>query len=255
MVKVHGPNVIQMADQGEDTPSQFVIPHLDLVIVTTRDEERLRAMKIHATNRALVLIEAIDESPHSIVPQLDGAIVETRQDPWASWMECQPLDAVALRLEFSQHGGYQRMMRVRAKVGDIAGLREDAITPQTLVSNDLSEPCGRSSRTRKLGTEPSGRAAPMRDMWYPQWSPALGYAACGAVVTGEARRERGEWFGYGSLEGFIGELERREASVVTSLTYGLTPWPILMSWGHCPKNQQSPKSADFFGKCAPRSVD
>ena len=41
IMKLHRSDVIQMAQQGEDTPPQLVVPDLDLVVITTRDKQGL----------------------------------------------------------------------------------------------------------------------------------------------------------------------------------------------------------------------
>lgn len=55
MVKLDGAYVVQVTIQSEQTTSCLVIPHFDLVIVTTRDKKRLRRMEGDAAYRAYKL--------------------------------------------------------------------------------------------------------------------------------------------------------------------------------------------------------
>ena len=52
VVELDGADVIEMAEKGEKTTTQLVVPHLDLVIVTSRNEERLRLMETHSSHGA-----------------------------------------------------------------------------------------------------------------------------------------------------------------------------------------------------------
>lgn len=63
-----GANVVEMAIQGEQAPSGLIGPYLDLVIITARNKERLRFVKINAADRPIVLFEPIDQSSHPIIP-------------------------------------------------------------------------------------------------------------------------------------------------------------------------------------------
>lgn len=66
---------------------------------TTRDEERLRLVELDTANRAVVLIESVDERSHAVIPQLDDARMKAGENPRAFRMEGEALDAVRLRLE------------------------------------------------------------------------------------------------------------------------------------------------------------
>lgn len=70
---------------------------------TSGDEEWLRFVEVDATNRAIMLIETVEESAHAIVPELDHTTVQTRQYPWPFAMKAQPFHPIALRLELRQH--------------------------------------------------------------------------------------------------------------------------------------------------------
>ena len=41
---------------------------LNLVVISTGNKERLRLVEMHPTDRAIVLIKAVDESTHAVVP-------------------------------------------------------------------------------------------------------------------------------------------------------------------------------------------
>jgi hypothetical protein len=51
-MKVHSTNIIQMAVQSEQTTAGFVIPHLDLIVIATGDEEGLRWVESDTSYRA-----------------------------------------------------------------------------------------------------------------------------------------------------------------------------------------------------------
>lgn len=102
-MKINRPDIVEVSDQGKDASPEFVVPDFDLVIITARNEKRLRAMEINAANRPLMLVEAIDEGAHAIVPKLDGTIVQAGQDPWTGGMEGKALDTIAFRFKLGQH--------------------------------------------------------------------------------------------------------------------------------------------------------
>ena len=68
MVEKDRPHIIQMAVQGEEAPSRLVGPYFYLVVIASRDEERLGFVKINASNRPVVFFETVDESAHTVVP-------------------------------------------------------------------------------------------------------------------------------------------------------------------------------------------
>lgn len=103
MVELNSTDVIQVSKKGKKASMQLIVPDLDLVIITSRDEERLRFMEMNAADRAIVLVEPVNQRPHPVIPELDYAAVETRKDPWPLSVKAKPLDPVALRLEFRQH--------------------------------------------------------------------------------------------------------------------------------------------------------
>eukprot|EP00963_Diacronema_lutheri_P008926 scaffold776_cov347-Pavlova_lutheri.AAC.124 len=86
-MELHGSDVIQVAKQGKQAASKFVVPDFDLIIVSTRHEQRLGSMKVDPPHRAIVLVESIDERSHAVVPQLDHSTVQACEDPWSPWMK------------------------------------------------------------------------------------------------------------------------------------------------------------------------
>lgn len=61
-------DVVQMPIQREDTPPRLIRPHLDLVIIPPRNEERLGFVEVDASDWSIMLFEAVDKCPHTIVP-------------------------------------------------------------------------------------------------------------------------------------------------------------------------------------------
>lgn len=68
MVEEHRSHIIQVTVQSEETSSGLITPHLDLIVVTSGDEEGLRRVKVNAANGAIVFFESIDQGTHAIVP-------------------------------------------------------------------------------------------------------------------------------------------------------------------------------------------
>lgn len=96
-------DVVKVPMECEEAAMCLVVPHLNLVIVTSRDEERLGLVEVNAADGAVVLVEAVEERAHAVVPHLDDPAVEAGEDPWAARVEGEALDPVALGLELGQH--------------------------------------------------------------------------------------------------------------------------------------------------------
>jgi hypothetical protein len=75
-MELHSTNVVQVAEESEEATPQFIVPHLNLVVIPSRDEERLRLMEMDAPNGTFMLIESVNECAHSIIPQLDDTTVQ-----------------------------------------------------------------------------------------------------------------------------------------------------------------------------------
>ena len=86
-----------------NAPTKLVVPHLDLVIITTAHEERLGVVEVDAADGTVVLIEAIEQRHHPVVPQLHDPVMQRRKDPRPVRVERKTLHAVALRLELGEH--------------------------------------------------------------------------------------------------------------------------------------------------------
>lgn len=52
IMEIDGSNVIEVTLYCPDTLLRFIVPPFNLVIVTTRHEQRLRLMKINASDRS-----------------------------------------------------------------------------------------------------------------------------------------------------------------------------------------------------------
>lgn len=86
MVEENGSDVVEMAVEGEKASSSLVGPDLDLVIVASRNEERLGLVEVDTSNRSIVFLEAINQGSHSVIPKLDGRGVKRYENPWSEWL-------------------------------------------------------------------------------------------------------------------------------------------------------------------------
>lgn len=68
MVKENCADIIQMPAQSEETSSSLIRPDLNLVIVTSGNEERLCAVEVNAPDWSIVLFEAVNECSHTVIP-------------------------------------------------------------------------------------------------------------------------------------------------------------------------------------------
>lgn len=89
MMEERGSNIIQMSVKSKQALSLFVIPNLDFVIISARDEQGLILMKINTTNGTLVFFEFINKSTGSVIPKIYNASVETCQYPRSLWVKSQ----------------------------------------------------------------------------------------------------------------------------------------------------------------------
>ena len=58
------PDVVKMAQQREDAAPLLVIPHFDLVIVSSRDKKRLLFVEVHSSDGPVVLVKLVKEGAH-----------------------------------------------------------------------------------------------------------------------------------------------------------------------------------------------
>ena len=84
-------DVVKMAQKGENATPLFIVPHFDLVVVTTAYKKRLNFVEVDSPHRSVVLVELVQECAHPIVPQLDDSIVKARKHPRPGGMEGEPL--------------------------------------------------------------------------------------------------------------------------------------------------------------------
>ena len=98
-----GSDVVKMTQEGEDTSPLFIVPDLDLVVITSRHKQRLLLVEVHPTHRSIMFIKLVQESAHSVVPQLDNSIMKGGQHPGSVDMEGQTLHPGGLGLELGQH--------------------------------------------------------------------------------------------------------------------------------------------------------
>jgi hypothetical protein len=91
MVELHGPDVVQVTGEGEETAPvlRSDIPYFDFVVIATRREESPGGMEMDGSDGTLVLVEAIDEDAHAVVPELDRPIVQRGGQQRLCGMESQ----------------------------------------------------------------------------------------------------------------------------------------------------------------------
>lgn len=82
MVEENGSDVVEMAVESKEAASSLVGPDLDLVVVASRNEERLGLVEVDTSNRSIVFLEAINQGSHSVIPKLDGRGVKRYENPW-----------------------------------------------------------------------------------------------------------------------------------------------------------------------------
>ena len=68
MVKEDSSNVVEVTIECEETSSGLVGPYFDLVVVSSRNEERLCFMEINTADWSIVFLEAVYQGAHPVVP-------------------------------------------------------------------------------------------------------------------------------------------------------------------------------------------
>lgn len=96
-------NVIQMTMQGEQTSPLFVVPDLDLIIISTRDEKRLARVESNTTDGSIMFVEPFDESTHLKIPHLNTTRMKGGGQEGQFGMESDSLDPIGFRFELSEH--------------------------------------------------------------------------------------------------------------------------------------------------------
>lgn len=84
MVEEDCTDIIQMPIESKQTSASLVGPDLDLVIISTRDEEGLCLVEVNSSYRSIVLLKSINQRSHTIVPKLDGRRVKRDKNPWSA---------------------------------------------------------------------------------------------------------------------------------------------------------------------------
>lgn len=82
MVKEDRSHIVQVTVQGKETPSGLIGPNLDFVIISARNKQRLRLVKIYPSDRTIMLFKSIYKCSHTIIPKLNGGRMKRHQDPW-----------------------------------------------------------------------------------------------------------------------------------------------------------------------------
>ena len=57
-----------MSQQSEETTTEFVVPHLDFIIVAAGNNEGFVEVKVDSADGTIVFLEAIDDGANSIIP-------------------------------------------------------------------------------------------------------------------------------------------------------------------------------------------
>jgi hypothetical protein len=70
-MKLHGADIIQVTEKGEETATEFVIPHFNFVVVTAGNDEGLEEMEINTADWTVMLFESIDYCSHAVIPSID----------------------------------------------------------------------------------------------------------------------------------------------------------------------------------------
>ena len=60
------PDVVKMTQQREDAASLLVIPHFDLIVISSGDKERLLFVEVHTSDGTIVLVKLVKEGAHPI---------------------------------------------------------------------------------------------------------------------------------------------------------------------------------------------
>ena len=76
MVEKDCANIIQMSIQGKQTSPSLIGPDLDLVIVSTGNEEGLCLVEVDSSYWPIVLLESINQCSHAVVPELNRGRVK-----------------------------------------------------------------------------------------------------------------------------------------------------------------------------------
>jgi hypothetical protein len=67
-MEFHCTDVVQMSQQSKETTTEFVVPHLDFIIVAAGNYEGFVEVKVDSADWTIVFLEAIDDGANSIIP-------------------------------------------------------------------------------------------------------------------------------------------------------------------------------------------
>ena len=82
-MELNSADVVQVAQERKETAPSLEVPNLDLVVIASRAKERLRLVKVDASNRPLVLLVPVQEGAYTEIPELNNTIVKRCKDPWS----------------------------------------------------------------------------------------------------------------------------------------------------------------------------
>ena len=68
MVEKDCSNIVEMSIQREETPPGLIGPDFDLVIIPSRDEQRLCLVKVDTSDWPIMFFKTVDQCAHTIVP-------------------------------------------------------------------------------------------------------------------------------------------------------------------------------------------
>lgn len=75
MMEEGGSDVVEVSEESKKAASQFVVPHLDFVVISSRYKQRLLFVEINSSDGAIMLVKLVNQCAHPIVPQLDDSVV------------------------------------------------------------------------------------------------------------------------------------------------------------------------------------
>lgn len=68
MVEEYSAHIVEMAVQSKQAATGLERPDLDLVVVTSGYEQRLRLVEVDTSHRTIVLFKAINQGAHTVIP-------------------------------------------------------------------------------------------------------------------------------------------------------------------------------------------
>ena len=71
MVEEYRADVVEMAIEGEQTSPCLIRPDLDLVVITTGDEEWLCFVEVYSSYWTVMFLKSINQCAHPVVPKLN----------------------------------------------------------------------------------------------------------------------------------------------------------------------------------------